>query len=128
MQIMIGSAKEMRSECSYAPNEKTSPLFTKEALANAMQMTAYGESELKSMLKCNAAIAAENRLRYIRFTESGNALQAILAYNGVVYKHIGIVDFTADDFAYSGKHLWITSFLYGLRITDVRCSIIGKRG
>lgn len=114
MQIMIGSAKEMRSECSYAPDEKTSPLFSREALANAMQMTAYGESELKSMLKCNAAIAAENRLRYIRFTEPGDALQAILAYNGVVYKHIGTVDFTTDDFAYSGRHLWITSFLYGL--------------
>lgn len=114
MQIMIGSAKEMRSECSYAPDEKTLPLFSREALANAMQMTAYGESELKSMLKCNAAIAAENRLRYIRFTEPENALQAILAYNGVVYKHIGTVDFTADDFAYSGRHLWITSFLYGL--------------
>ena len=46
MQIMIGSAKEMRVECNYAPKENTSPLFKDEALANAMQMSAYSEDEL----------------------------------------------------------------------------------
>lgn len=114
MQIMIGSAKEMRPECSYILREKTLPLFHDEAFANAMQMTAYGEDELREMLKCNAGIASENRLRYMRFAEPGNELQAILAYNGVVYKHIHTENFTLDDFKYAGSHLWITSFLYGL--------------
>ena len=86
MQIMIGSAKEMRAECNYAPKENTSPLFKDEALANAMQMSAYSEDELSVMLKCNAAIAGENKVRFMRFTEHDNELQAILAYNGVVYK------------------------------------------
>ena len=61
MQILIGSAKEMRAECNYAPKENTSPLFKDEALANAMQMSAYSEDELAGILKCNAAIAGENK-------------------------------------------------------------------
>lgn len=114
MQIMIGSAKEMRAECDYAPKEKTLPLFNNEALANAMQMSAYSEDELSVMLKCNAAIAGENKLRFMRFTEPENGLQAVLAYNGVVFKHLGTSDFTKEDFRYAEDHLWITSFLYGL--------------
>lgn len=114
MQIMIGSAKEMRAECNYAPKENTSPLFKDEALANAMQMSAYSEDELAGILKCNAAIAGENKLRFMRFTEHDNELQAILSYNGVVYKHLGTSDFTKEDFKFAGGHLWITSFLYGL--------------
>ena len=58
-------------------------------------------------------IAATNRRRYRQF-HGEEALPALLAYTGVVFRHIAPERFTPGDFEYAQQHLNITSFLYGL--------------
>ena len=40
------------------------------------------------MLGCSQQIAAQNRLRYMRFFDDAAKLPAILAYHGQAYKHL----------------------------------------
>lgn len=65
------------------------------------------------MLRTNRQIAATNRRRYRQF-HGEEALPALLAYTGVVFRHIAPERFTPGDFEYAQQHLNITSFLYGL--------------
>ena len=59
-------------------------------------------------------IAAQNRMRYMRFFEDAPKLPAILAYHGQAYKHLKAETLNVNDLNYSRGKLWITSFLYGL--------------
>lgn len=66
-----------------------------------------------TLLRTNRQIAATNRRRYRQF-HGEEALPALLAYTGVVFRHIAPERFTPGDFEYAQQHLNITSFLYGL--------------
>lgn len=114
MQIMIGCAKDMRSTCPTELPLRSEPLFADRAAANVMQLMGYTEEELCGVLGCNAQIARENRLRYIRFADGDGGLQAVMAYSGIVFKYLDAGSFCPADCDFAQRHLWITSFLYGL--------------
>lgn len=115
MLTFISCAKTMASRCTLSVPEVTVPRFEAEALQNALAMSKYSASELESLLRVNAKIAAENRLRYHDFcSEDNRPMPALCAYTGAVFKRIAPKTFTADDFLYAQQHLFITSFLYGL--------------
>ncbi len=115
MLTFISCAKTMASRSSIAVPEITIPKFEAEAVENALEMSQYSTEELEKLLRVNAKIAAENRLRYHDFCSEGNCpMPALCAYTGAVFKRILPKDFTADDFYYAQEHLRITSFLYGL--------------
>lgn len=115
MLTYISCAKTMASRCSVTVPEITVPKFEAEAIRNALEMSRYSSAELEHLLRVNAKIAAENRLRFHDFcSEDNRPMPAIGAYTGAVYKRIFPKDFTADDFYYAQDHLRITSFLYGL--------------
>lgn len=115
MLAFISCAKTMASRCSLAVPSVTTPHFEVEAVRNALEMSQYTAGELEKLLRVNAKIAAENRLRFHDFcSEDNHPMPAICAYTGAVYKRILPKDFTVDDFSYAQEHLRITSFLYGL--------------
>lgn len=115
MLTFISCAKTMASRSSVAVPEVTIPKFETNAVQNALEMSQYSAGELEKLLRVNAKIAAENRLRFHDFcSEDNRAMPAIFAYTGAVYKRILPKDFTTDDFYYAQDHLRITSFLYGL--------------
>lgn len=115
MLTFISCAKTMASRSSIAVPEITIPKFEAEAVENALEMSQYSTEELEKLLRVNAKIAAENRLRYHDFcSEDNRPMPALCAYTGAVFKRIFPKDFTADDFYYAQEHLRITSFLYGL--------------
>ena len=90
------------------------PRFKNEAQAFARDMAQYSTETIAEMLGCSRQIAAQNRVRYMRFFEDAPKLPAILAYHGQAYKHLKAETLTADELNYSQGKLWITSFLYGL--------------
>lgn len=115
MLAFISCAKTMASRCPLAVPSVTVPRFEAEAVRNALEMSQYTVAELEELLRVNAKIAAENRLRFHDFcSEDNHPIPAICAYTGAVYKRILPKDFTVDDFNYAQEHLRITSFLYGL--------------
>ena len=91
----------------------TLPRYAREAAELALQLATLSTEELERMLRTNWQIAATNRRRYRQF-HGEEALPALLAYTGVVFRHIAPERFTPGDFEYAQQHLNITSFLYGL--------------
>ncbi len=92
----------------------STPRFQTEAEAFARDMAQYSEGTIAEILGCSQQIAAQNKLRYMRFFEDIKRLPAILAYHGQAYKHLKAETMTIEDLEYSQGKLWITSFLYGL--------------
>ena len=115
MLTFISCAKTMTNSSKVATPYATTPRYLDEAQRNALAMSQFTTNELMSLLRVNSKIAAENHLRYLRFAmDQQETLAALLAYTGVVFKHINPEDFTMDDFRYAQDHLRITSFMYGL--------------
>lgn len=113
MQILIGCAKDMTRGLG-TELVLHEPRFQDEARQHALQMMNYSPEELRNMLHISPALAKETWLRYQHFLDDSPLQAALLAYTGVVFKHMGLAHFTSEDFSYAQAHLWITSFLYGL--------------
>ncbi len=80
----------------------------------ALELGDLSVEELAKAIPCNEKIALENKLRYHDFFNEKAYLPALLAYYGQAYKCLKAQEYSQEDFSYADKHLWITSFLYGL--------------
>ena len=115
MQIILASAKIMNDKVKSVPDINLStPSFQSEAGSFARDMAQYSAETIAEILNCSQQIAAQNRLRYMRFFDEVSKLPAILAYHGQAYKHLKAETLNVDDLNYAQGKLWITSFLYGL--------------
>lgn len=115
MQLLISCAKTMAEQTSVRTPHVSVPACCDEAAELAGLLATLSTDELAKLLRVNRRIAAENHRRYHRF--HGNdaaAIPALVAYTGIVFKHIDPSTFTDADFEYAQRHLHITSFLYGL--------------
>lgn len=93
----------------------TEPLFADEAGKIAMGMSQCSVKELERLLRVNPKIALQNFHRYQSFWgDESPSLQAVLAYTGIVFRHLSPGSFSEDDFRYAQGHLLMTSFCYGL--------------
>ena len=98
MQIILASAKIMNDRVKSIPDISLStPRFQNEAEGFARDMVQYSAESIAEMLGCSQQIAAQNRLRYMRFFEDSAKLPAILAYHGQAYKHLKAETLTVDD-------------------------------
>jgi hypothetical protein len=110
MQIILASAKIMNDRVKSIPDISLStPRFQNEAEGFARDMVQYSAESIAEMLGCSQQIAAQNRLRYMRFFEDSAKLPAILAYHGQAYKHLKAETLTVDDLNVAQGKLWITS-------------------
>ena len=115
MMTFISCAKTMTAHSKIKTPVTSIPRFQAEAVQNALDMSQFSAAELERLLRVNNKIAASNYLRFHDFCSEANAaLPALLAYTGMIYKHIAPQDFTTEDFLYAQDHLRLTSFLYGL--------------
>lgn len=114
MQILLASAKIMKSTTKVQTPDTHLPRFHKEARQMALELGELSVENLAKELKCNDKIALENKLRYQDFFNEDAYLPALLAYYGQAYKYLKAEEYSLNDFLYVDKHLWITSFLYGL--------------
>ena len=89
MQIILASAKIMNDKLKSVPDiSLSSPRFQNEADSFAKDMAQYSTDTIAEMLGCSQQIAAQNRLRYMRFFDDAEKLPAVLAYHGQAYKHL----------------------------------------
>ena len=114
MQILLASAKIMNSTTTVHTPDTHLPRFQKEAGQLALELGELSVEDLSKTIPCNEKIALENKLRYQDFFNEEAFIPALLAYYGQAYKCLKAQDFSQEDFRYADKHLWITSFLYGL--------------
>lgn len=115
MIILLSCAKTMSFSSKVKAPLQTEPRFKEEAAEIALQMSQCSVDELERLLHVNSKMALENYKRFQEFhSDSVPELQALLAYTGIVFKRLGPLDFTKDDFLYAQDHLRLTSFCYGL--------------
>ncbi|MGM9694703.1 MAG: YaaA family protein, partial [Alloprevotella sp.] len=118
MQILISCSKTMQFGQT-CPKEaecvQTAPRFLAEAQEAAHHLMQFSPERMAEMLKVKMPIAAAVCLNYQHFFDAENPKRAALfAYDGVVFKQIVPETLPAESLDFASKHLFITSFLYGL--------------
>lgn len=115
MMILLSPAKTMTGTSTIKAPDGTTPRYSKEANEIALQMTQFTTADLSRILKINPKLAIDTYRRYQDFHATEvPALQALLAYTGIVFQHIHPSDFTEKDFFYAQDHLRFSSPCYGL--------------
>lgn len=115
MLVILSPAKTMTGTSTIQDLEGTTPRFAKEASEIALHMAQFSMDKLAGKLKLSKKLAIESYQRFQDFhSEDKPPLQALLAYTGVVFKHIQPKDFTKEDFDFAQAHLRLVSICYGL--------------
>lgn len=115
MLIILSPAKTMDMSYSGTTPKGTEPEYNNEAEYLASKMRQYSIMELARLLKISDKLAEINYERYQQFeSPSTPRKQALIAYNGSVFKTLGAGSFSADDFHYAQNRIRIISTLYGL--------------
>lgn len=113
MQLILTSAKIMRSADSGKVPAMTMPAFDDDARRLALELSQWPVAALAKALHCSAALALEAHQRFQQFMMDGDRFPDVLAYYGQAYKHLRADEFSTEDFRFAQDHLLILSFLYG---------------
>ena len=121
MKVFLSPAKNMR-EMPAAPADVPAAaapryLYKTEGLAASLRDKA--PYELESILQTSPQIALRAAALYQDWTNEGG-VPAILAYDGLAYKHLQAETLSLHDFAFAQEHVRLFSAFYGpLRPLDV---------
>lgn len=112
MKMIISPAKRIELQKGAAPIY-SEPVFKKEAYLLANTLKEYSPWQLEPLLKTSTALAVDAFVMHQDFTEDKMGRAALLSYNGLVFQHIDVHSFSADDFSFANERLYILSALYG---------------
>lgn len=117
MLIVISPAKKLDYETPSKTSVFTTPDYMGDSKQLIQRLRDFSALDLAELMKLSMKLAELNFDRYDAWkpkcTEK-NAKQAILAFQGDVYKGLDASSFTAADFKFSQQHLHILSGLYGI--------------
>lgn len=117
MLILLSPAKSLNYNSPIFHPNFTFPQFEKETKKLATELKKFSVSDLEKLMGISKNLAELNFARFKNFSikfDLKNAKQALLAFDGDVYKPIAVEKFSADDFAFAQKNLRILSGFYGL--------------
>lgn len=117
MLIVISPAKTLDFESTPVTESASQPLFLEEAEYLVKKLRRFSASQLQELFSVSEEIADLNKQRFHdweRPFHAGNARQAVLAFQGEVYRGLNAHTLTDPDFEYAEKHLFILSGLYGI--------------
>ncbi|MGM0613143.1 MAG: peroxide stress protein YaaA, partial [Bacteroidota bacterium] len=110
-------AKKLDFESENPFKNYSQPAFLKESEQLIKELRKRSKSELKEMMGISENLAELNRQRYQNwqtpFTPQ-NSRQALLAFDGDVYKSLQAKGLSKNDLSFAQKHLFILSGLYGM--------------
>lgn len=116
MIIILSPAKTLKMQVAANTNLYTVPIFIKEASSLIKELIKYSPPEMETLMKINSGLAEENFNRHISWREDhdlSNSKQAILAYDGAVYKGINAENLNEQQISFANDHFRILSGLYG---------------
>lgn len=121
--VLLSPAKIQNFEIQNICTEFSLPHFMSEAQTLVHLMQQLPSSELSKLLDINAQLTQLNTDRFLNwhlpFTPQ-NAKQAVLTFDGEVFRGLNASNFNAADFEFAQKSLLILSGLYGaLRPLDL---------
>ena len=116
MLMVISPAKSLNYEGRDYP-KFTQPAVLDHSKTLARQLSGYDAPKLSKLMKISDKLATLNQQRYQDFKTPfplENAKQALLVFNGDVYRGIDSENYDEDDLAFAQDHLRILSGLYGI--------------
>ncbi|MGV8984231.1 peroxide stress protein YaaA [Clostridium sp.] len=123
MIIILSPAKTLKMERALNTSLYTLPIFLKEASSLIKELIKYSPEDLEGLMKVNSKIAEQNFMRHITWEKEhdlSNGKQALLAYDGAVFKGLNAGDLNQQQLSFANEHLIILSGLYGaLRPLDL---------
>lgn len=117
MIAILSPAKNLNMDKAVNTDLYTKPVFTKEADILMKELQQYTPPELESLMKINSELAEQNFMRHISWKKEhnlSNGKQALLAYDGAVYRGIDAKNFNNQQLSFANEHLRILSGLYGV--------------
>jgi cytoplasmic iron level regulating protein YaaA (DUF328/UPF0246 family) len=101
----------------------TKPIFIREAHILMEKLIKYSPDEMESLMKVNSKLAEYNFLKHLQWKpehDLSNGKQAILTFDGAVYRGINPEHFNEHQLSFANEHIRILSGLYGaLRPLDI---------
>lgn len=113
MKMIISPAKKMVVDTDSFPCEAT-PVFLQETQQLAQVLKGMSYEALKRLWRCNDAIAEQNVERLETMDLQRSLTPAVLAYDGIQYRHLAPEVFTHQELSYVQEHLRILSGFYGI--------------
>ena len=117
MFILLSPAKSLDYESAISHQNFTIPHFEKETKKLSAELKKFSVSDLEKLMGISPKLAQLNHQRFSDFSakfDLKNSKQALLVFDGDVYKPIEKEKFSASDFDFAQKNLRILSGFYGL--------------
>ena len=113
MRIIISPAKKMNVDTdSFAVSGM--PEFLEDTRVLMREIQALTLADARALWKCNDALAELNFRRFRDMELERRLTPAVMAYEGLQYRHMAPVVLTRDALSYIAEHLRILSGFYGL--------------
>jgi len=115
--MVVSPAKNLDFDSTVPVTSHTQPALMDQTKVLVSECKKLAPHELSSMMKISDKLAILNAERFSSFSwpfTTQNAKQALFAFNGDVYTGLDAANLTADDVAFSQRHLRILSGLYGV--------------
>jgi cytoplasmic iron level regulating protein YaaA (DUF328/UPF0246 family) len=93
--------------------ESSHPVFKNQTCQLIAECKKLSQADLSKLMDISDKIATLNHSRFQQF-ESSETKQALLSYNGDVFKQLEKTLYTESDWGFAQEHLLIVSGLYGL--------------
>ena len=117
MLLLISPAKSFDFNSSVPTQNYSEPLFMEESERLIKKMRSFSQKQLSELMKLSPELSALNVDRYQQWSTNPkreNTKQAVLAFNGEVYKGLNANEMSEEDLLFTQKHLRILSGLYGV--------------
>lgn len=117
MIIVLSPAKSLDYETPPHVSKHTIPDFVDDAAQLIDELRRYSPQQIASLMDISDPLARLNFQRYADWSttfSTGNAKQAVLAFNGDVYEGFDAKTLSAADLDYAQRHVRVLSGLYGL--------------
>lgn len=111
LKIIVSPTKQMNRSDALAC--ATVPLYERQARRILSWLRGLTFDEAQALWKCSDALARESYDIVHSSIPGRNLTPAILAYDGIAFKHMAPAVFDEDELAYVQEHLVILSGLYG---------------
>ena len=113
MRIIISPAKTMKKE-PFPLESLSIPQFMDKTQEILSWLQLQSREELQKLWKCNDKITEENIQRLKTMDLQNMLTPAVLAYDGMVFKHINASMLEDNALRYLQEHLCILSAFYGV--------------
>lgn len=117
MIIILSPAKKLDLKIDEKVRDNTTPLFLDKSSQLIEELRQFSPTDLAVLMNVSDDIANLTFERYSKWKapfDTDNAGQALLSFNGDVYRSMKPENFSADDIDFAQDHLRILSGLYGM--------------